>query len=185
MATDEVTGLFQGKLVEYKEMVILRQDECVQIAKVLEEKGQQLSAKGKKYKNSLVILGVVIATKAALELAMLGFKAPPVVMNTLSILFLLVGAAVALIAALDKNNRYEEKAGELRTLSSLCKSYDRRFMSDYKKFIDPRYPEITIARLESLIDLQNESLDNIRQRSDSLGADLSAVNVSYRIQKEG
>ena len=181
MVNEELTGVFEQKLAEYKQMVILRQEECSQTAKVLEEDGKQLSAKGKKYKNALIILGIVIATKAALELAMLGFKTPPVVMNILSIIFLLIGAAVSMVAALDKNNRYEEKAGELRTLSSLCKSYDRRFMSDYKRFVDPRNTEITLAKLESLIDLQNQSLDHIRQRSDSLGVDLSEVNVSYRI----
>ena len=57
-------------------------------------------------------------------------------------------------------------------------------MSDYKKYFDPRDPEITLAKLKSLIDLQNESLDNIRQQSDSLGLDLSEIDVSYRIDDE-
>jgi hypothetical protein len=181
MVNKDVPREFEQKLAEYKQMVILRQEECVQIAKVLDEKGPQLSAKGKRYKNALLILGVVVATNATLELAMLKNDVPQIVMSTISILFLLVGAAVSMIAALDRNNRYEEKAGELRTLSSLCKSNDKRFMSDYKKFIDTRNPEIILAKLESLIDLQNDTLDNIRQRSDSLGVDLSEVNVSYRI----
>jgi hypothetical protein len=178
---EEPTRAFQQRLAEYKQMVILRQEECTQIAKVFEERGQQLSVKGRRYKNLLVVLGVLVASKAALELAMLTLEVPDNVKNALTILFLVIGVTIAMVAALDKTNRYEEKAGELRTLSSLCRSYDRRFMSDYKKFVDLDNPEITLARLESLIDLQNETLDNVRQRSNSLGVDLSAVNVSYRI----
>jgi hypothetical protein len=100
----------------------------------------------------------------------------------LSVIFFVVGAAVALIAVFEKANRYEEKAGELRSLATSCKSYDRRFMSDYKKVIDLRKPEITLAKLESMIELQNESLDHIRQRCDFLGIDISKVKTDYRIK---
>lgn len=182
MAIQDVAKVFEQKLADYKQMVILRQQECSEIAQVLEKKGHEFSIKGKRYKNAVIVLGVVIATKAALELAMLGIKAPPIAMNILSILFLLTGVAVSMIATLDVSNRYGEKAGELRALATLCKSCDKRFMSDYKKYVDPRNPEITLARLESLIDLQNESLDNIRQRSDNLGVDLLEVSVSYRVE---
>jgi hypothetical protein len=82
---------------------------------------------------------------------------------------------------LDKTNRYEEKTGGLRALSTQCKSYDARFMLDYKRYVDLHNPEITLARLEALIELQNESLANIRQRTDDLGVDLSTVSVSYRV----
>ena len=44
------------------------------------------------------------------------------------------------------------------------------------------HPDVTLAKLESLIDLQNKTLDSIRQRSDSLGVDLSRVNISFRIE---
>ncbi len=176
-----IIAVFDQKLAEYKQMVILRQEECTQIAEVLDKKGGQLSSKAEKFKTTLIVLGVVVAAKAALELTMLSLQVPPVVMNIISILFLLIGASVSVLAALEKANRYEEKAGGVKMLSSQCRSYDRRFMSDYKKSIDPRDPAITLARLESLLDLQNESLDNIRQRSDNLGVDLSLVKVSYRI----
>jgi hypothetical protein len=169
------------ELNKYKKMVILRQEECAQTATVLDGKVQELSAKGKGYKNALLILGVVVATKAALELAMLSFKPPPIIMNILSILFLLIGIAVSIIAQLDKNNRYEEKAGELRALSSLCISYERSFMSEYSKSIDIHNPEITFTKLIYLIDQQNDKLSFIRHRGDTLGADLTKVDVDYRI----
>src|SRR6266702_3716835 len=104
MVDKGVTREFEQKLAEYKQMVILRQEECVQIAKVLDEKGPQLSAKGKRYKNVLLILGVIVAANATLELTMLKAGARPIVMTTVSILFLLVGAAVSVIATLDRNN---------------------------------------------------------------------------------
>jgi uncharacterized protein YacL len=130
--SQEIAEVFEQRLAEYKHLVILRQEECSQTAEVLEEKVRQLSSKGKKFKTTLIVLGVVVATRAALELAMLGFKVPPVVMNILSILFLLIGATVSVLAALEKVNRYEEKAGEGRALSSrnagtddaLCSSAD-------------------------------------------------------------
>jgi len=177
----ELPRMFEEKLAEYKQMVIQRQEECVKIAHILEKENLRLSVKGRRYKNLLVVLGVVVTAKAALELAMLTLKASPVAMNALAVLFLVVGVAISMTAALDKTNRYEEKAGELGLLSGLCKSYDRRFMSDYKKFVDVDSPHITLARLESLIDLQNETLENIWQRSKGLGVDLSAVQISYRI----
>jgi hypothetical protein len=58
-------------------------------------------------------------------------------------------------------------------------------MSDYKKHLDPANSEVTLAKLSALIDLQNESLHHIRQRSDNLSVDLSAVKVSYRISETG
>jgi hypothetical protein len=181
MAIQDEGKVFEQRLADYKQMVILRQEECAKTGAILGEKGRELSIKGRRYKNWLIILGVVVAAKAALELAMIGMNAPRPTMNVLSIIFLVIGIIVSMIAALDKANRYEEKSGECKSLSTLCKSYDRRFMSDYKKYLDPQNPAITLAKLESLIELQNESLDNIRQRSDNLGIDLSSLDVSYRL----
>lgn len=182
MTVDERTAkAFEAKLAEYKEMVILRQEECSQIAAVLDDKARDLFSRGRRYKNALIILGVVVATKAALELAMLNVGASKLVMNVLSILFLLIGATVSMVATFEKSNRFEEKAGGLKALAGSCHSHNRRFMSDYKKLINPRNLEVTLARLESLIDLQNETLENIRQQSNMLGADLAGINISYRI----
>jgi hypothetical protein len=178
---EERTRALEQKLAEYKQMVIMRQDECSQIGKVFEEKARKLSVTGGRIRNLLIVLGVLVAAKEGLELAMLKVpKGLHVAMTAVTILFLVIGLAIAMIAELAKANRYEEKAGELRELSSLCKSHERRFMSDYKKFVDTNSPDITLARLELRIDLQNETLDNIHQRSDSLGVDL-IVDVSYRI----
>jgi hypothetical protein len=148
---------------------------------VLAKKASGLSARVERNRNALIILGVIIAAKAALDLAMIGVGANPRWMQILSFLFLLIGAVVSAISALDKSNRYGEKMGTMRALSSQCRYYDRRFMLDYKRFVEPQKPEITLARLDSLIDLQNESLASTRQRCDDLGVDLSDVRVSYRV----
>jgi hypothetical protein len=181
---DEAKG-FTQKLDDYKQMVILRQEECVQIADVLTDEARRLSVKVKRNKNALIILGIIVATKSALDLAMTGAGVRPGTMQILSFLFLFIGVIVTMISALDKSNRYEERTGELRALSTQCRSHDKRFMLDYKRYVEPDKPEITLARLEALIELQNESIDNIRQRCDILGVPLSTVSVSYRIDGRG
>ena len=181
MAIQDETEDFSKKLRDYKQMVILRQQECVQIADVLADAARRLSDKVKISKNALIALGVLVASKSALDLAMIGATVSTRTMQLVSFLFLFIGVIVTVISALDKSNRYEEKAGGLMALSTQCRSYDKRFMFDYKRYEDPHTPAITLARLEALIELQNESLDNIRQRCDSLGVALTAVGVSYRI----
>ena len=180
---DADNELFAGQLEDYKKMVILRQEECVKIAELLETKGRSLSRRAKQFKIALIVLGVIVATKGGLDAAMIELGARTEAKVVLGLAFLLFGAVISVIAGVEAGFRFESRAGELRSLSSLCRSYDRRFMSDYKKHIDPANPEVTLAKLESLVDLQNESLDHIRYRSDNLGVDLSSVNVSYRIDR--
>ena len=173
--------LFAEQLDRYKKMVILRQEECVKIAELLETKARSVSRRAKQFKIALIVLGVIIATKGGFDAAMIEIGARTEFKIALGLAFLLFGAAISVIAGVEAAFRFEGRAGELRSLSSLCRSYDKRFMSDYKKHIDPSNPEVTLAKLESLVDLQNESLDHIRYRSDNLAVDLSSVNVSYRI----
>ena len=77
----EIAAVFDQRLAEYKQMVMLRQEECTKIAEVCDKKGQQLSSKAEKFRNTLIILGAVVAIKAALELAMLNLPVSPVVMS--------------------------------------------------------------------------------------------------------
>jgi hypothetical protein len=181
MAIPEEPKEFTQKLADYKQMVILRQGECVQIAKVLTEEARKLSVTVKRNKIIVIILGGIVAAKSALDLAMISTHAPPRVMQVVSFLFLVIGAAVAIISGLENCNRYEEKTGEMRALSTQCGDYDRRFMLEYKRSVEPDKREITLARLESLIELQNESVVNIRRRCDYLGVDLSTVRVCYTL----
>jgi hypothetical protein len=176
---------FETQLAEYKEMVKLRQEECVKIAELLETESRVLSGRAKQLKMALIVLGVIVATKGGLEAAMTDFGAGPGTRVVLGLAFLIFGAVISVIAGIEAGFRFESRAGELRSLSSLCRSYDRRFMSDYKRHIDPANPEVTLAKLGALIDLQNESLDHIRHRSDNLSVDLSAVKVSYRLSDPG
>ncbi len=176
---------FSIQLDDYKKMVILRQKECVKVAELLEIMASFLSRRAKLFKIALIVLGVIVATKGGLDAAMVELGAGTGAKVGLGLAFLLFGAVISVIAGVEAGFRFESRAGELRSLSSLCKSYDRRFMSDYKKYIDPSNPEVTLAKLESLVDLQNESLDHIRYRSDNLGVNLSSVNVSYRIAESG
>lgn len=173
--------LFAGQLDDYKKMVILRQEECVKIAELLETKARSVSLRAKQFKIALIVLGVIVATKGGLDAAMIEIGAGTEFKVAFGLAFLLFGAAISVIAGVEAGFRFESRAGELRSLSSLCRSYDKRFMSDYKKHIDPSNPEVTLAKLESLVDLQNESLAHIRNRSDNLAVDLSSVSVSYRI----
>ena len=177
---DTDNKLFAGQLDDYKKMVILRQEECVKIAELLDTKARSLSRRAKQFKIALIVLGVIVATKGGLDAAMsdLGWAEARVV---LGLAFVLFGAVISVIAGVEAGFRFESRAGELRSLSSLCRSYDKQFMSDYKKHIDLSNPEVTLAKLESLVDLQNQGLDHIRFRSDNLAVDLSSVNVSYRI----
>ena len=177
---DADNELFAGQLDDYKKMVILRQEECVKIAELLETKARSLSRRAKQFKIALIVLGVLVGSKGGLDAAMSGPDWDDA-RFALGIAFVFFGAVISVIAGVELGFRYESRAGEVRSLSSLCRSYDRRFMSDYKKHIDPTKPEVTLAKLESLVDLQNESLDHIRSRSDNLGVDLSTVSVSYRI----
>jgi hypothetical protein len=172
---------FSQDLDSYKNMVILRQDECVQIAELLEIKARNLSRRAMQFKIALIVLGVIVATKGGLEAAMFESDAGTTARVALGLVFLVLGAVIAIIAGVEAGFRFESRAGEIRSLSGLCRSYDRRFMSDYKKHIDPSNPEITVAKLESLVDLQNDALVHIRDRSDHLGIDLSTVNISYRV----
>lgn len=176
---------FQSQLADYKAMVTLRQDECVKIAELLETAAGRHSRKAKQLKIALIVLGALVATKGGLEAAMFNLGAEPETRVVLGLAFLLFGAVISVIAGIEAGFRFESRAGELRSLSSLCRSYDRRFMSDYKKSVDPEHSEVTLAKLGALIDLQNESLEHIRTRSDSLAVDLSSVNVSYRISEVG
>ena len=172
---------FAKQLNDYKEMVILRQKECVEIAKLLENMASTMSRKAKYLKLALIILGVIVATKGGIDAFMSTFGEQKMANAVLGLVFLLFGAAISVIAGIEAGFRFDSRAGELRSLSSLCKTYDSQFMSDYKKFISPAKPDVTLAKLESLIDLQNESLAHIRYRSDSLGVDLSTINISYQI----
>ena len=178
--------LFAGQLDDYKKMVILRQEECVKIAELLEAKARSVSRRAKQFKIALIVLGVIVATRGGIDAIMFKNVTMTEFMTDekvalLGIAFLLFGAAISVIAGIEAGFRFESRAGELRSLSSLCRSYDKQFMSDYKKHIDLSNPEVTLAKLESLVDLQNQGLDHIRYRSDNLAVDLSSVNVSYRI----
>ena len=71
--------------------------------------------------------------------------------------------------------------GELRSLSGVCRSYDKRFMADYKRCEDSKDQSVTLARMESLIAFQNDAIDGVRRQVASLGVDLSSVETLYRI----
>lgn len=181
MADESSEAEFQRHLADYKTMVTLRQEECARIAEVLEVSAGHLSRRASQLKIALIILGVIVATKGGLDAAMTELGGGGQAKVLLGLAFLFVGAVISVIAGVEAGFRFERRAGELRSLASQCRSYDRRFMSDYKKDLDPANPEVTLAKLSALIDQQNDSLDDIRQRSDKLEVDLSAVNVSYRV----
>lgn len=183
MADAAGDATFERQLTDYKAMVVLRQEECVKIAEVLEVSAGRLSRRARQLKIALIILGVIVATKGGLEAAMTDLGGGTQAKVVLGFAFLLFGAVISVIAGVEAGFRFESRAGELRSLSSLCRSYNRRFMSDYKKHLDPANSEVTLAKLSALIDLQNESLDHIHQRSDNLSVDLSRVQVSYRISE--
>jgi hypothetical protein len=52
----EIAAVFDQRLADYKQMVILRQEECTQIAEVCDRVGRQLSSTSKKFKNWLIVL---------------------------------------------------------------------------------------------------------------------------------
>jgi hypothetical protein len=155
---------FETQLAEYKEMVKLRQEECVKIAELLETESRVLSGRAKQLKMALIVLGVIVATKGGLEAAMTDFGAGPGTRVVLGLAFLIFGAVISVIAGIEAGFRFESRD---------------------KRHIDPANPEVTLAKLGALIDLQNESLDHIRHRSDNLSVDLSAVKVSYRLSDPG
>ncbi len=110
--------LFAGQLDDYKKMVILRQEECVKIAELLETKGRSLSRRAKQFKIALIVLGVIVATKGGLDAAMSEIEAGTELKFALGLAFLLFGAAISVIAGVEAGFRFESRAGELRSLSS-------------------------------------------------------------------
>ena len=180
MPPDHVSQ-FDKQLADYKQMVILRQEECVAIADALDARALDLSRKATLSRVILIVLGAVVATKSAVELAMLP-GAPEPVAKVVTVLFLLLGVVISVVAGMQAAFRYDTKVGELRSLSGVCRSYDKRFMANFKRDVDPGQPEVTLARLESLIELQNEAIDGVRRQIASLGVDISAVKTSYRVQ---
>ena len=56
-----------GQLDDYKKMVILRQEECVKIAELLETKAHSVSRRAKQFKIALIVLGVIVATRGGID----------------------------------------------------------------------------------------------------------------------
>ena len=176
----EQISSFDQELTEYKRMVTLRQGECLAIAHVLDSEAANLSRKATASRITLIVLGAVVATKSAIELTMLP-GAPRPVSQVVTVVFLLLGVIISVIAAMQAAFRYESKVGELRSLSSVCNSYDRRFMTDYKRYVNPEDQAVTLARLQALVELQDDAIDSIRRQVANLGVDLRSVEVSYGV----
>jgi len=172
---------FSNQLKELADMVSIRQQECAALSDLLSTKGQLILRRAKLPKIIIIVLGALVATNAVADLVMVNLKSPEMVKQVVMIIYACVGVIISITAALDVTFQLEEKAFKLMSLSSLCLDYNRNYMVDFKRNIDRQKPEVTIAKLEALIDSQNQNLANIHNQAIELGVNSISIANKYKI----
>ncbi|PSB17500.1 hypothetical protein C7B65_18295 [Phormidesmis priestleyi ULC007] len=162
-------------------MVSIRQQECAALADLLSKEGQSLLGRAKLPKIIIIVLGALVATNTVAELVMINLKSPETVKQVVMIIYTCLGVVISVTAALDVAFRFEEKASKLMALSSSCLDYNRNFMIDFKRNVDKQKPEVTIVKLEALIDSQNQNLANIHSSAIELGVNSIRIANKYKI----
>lgn len=178
-AIDQVT--YEKSLDDLKRMVVLRQEECVAIQKLVAPAAKRNARWSRLTTTVVILVGAVVAAKGAFELAMAKAALSPQNEMTMHLVFIFMGVAVSAAAALESAFKFDSKADQLRSLDSQCQKFNRTFMTDYKKYVMPADPERTLQRLQLLVESQDDALERIHDHAARLGVDLSSVKVDYRV----
>ncbi len=178
-AIDQAT--YEKSLTDLKQMVILRQEECVAIQKVVAPATRRNARWSRLITTVVILVGAVVATKGAVELAMAKVALSQQSEMIMQLAFVFMGVAVSAAAALESAFKFDSKADQLRTLDSHCQKFNRTFMTDYKKYVATVDPERTLQRLQLLVESQDDALERVHDQATRLGVDLSSVKVDYRV----
>ena len=147
-----------------------RQEELNAVQVALEWTAKRSSDLGKFLKVSVIVLGAFSATRDV---------ADKIFPNTMVILiYTSVALAITIIGGIVTAFRYESRASDVNLLAVECSSYIREIDGNLPRKGDPAPMEHQVAAAHELIDLQNDRIRTVQDKSARLG-----VNINRRVRK--
>ena len=147
-----------------------RQEELNAVQVALEWTAKRSSDLGKFLKVSVIVLGAFSATRDV---------ADKILPNTMVMLiYTAVALAITIIGGIVTAFRYESRASEVNLLAVECSSYIREIDANLPRQDDPAPIDHQVAAAHELIDLQNDHIRTVQDKSARLG-----VNINRRVRK--
>jgi hypothetical protein len=150
-----------------------RQAELQRVADVLAREAHRLRRRGGRNRVTLIALGAIIATQAGLE------QLEIMPRTYLSLLFLVIGVLIAVIAGIEAAFKFESKGAELTALAASCHSMVRHTDSAwYRQVGVEEDPEKRKQGALQVIELQQAKLDEAQEKAAALG-----VNIALEVRR--
>jgi hypothetical protein len=150
-----------------------RQSELQRVADVLAREAHRFRRRGGVNRVILIALGAMTATQAGLEQLELIPK------TYLSLVFLITGVVIAVIAGIEAAFKFESKGAELTALAASCHSMVRQTDSAwYRQVGIESDSEKQVTGALQVIELQQAKLDEVQEKAATLG-----VNIALEVRR--
>ena len=167
---------------KFEKLIKIRQEDYEKTGTILSNEANKNLSRGKSIKIILIIIGALVTTKGVADQLMASYQKEESIQTILLITYTFLGLLITILAGLQTAFNYSEKAAGFRLLAAQTKTNIRRNMSSHTfSYHNEKFEEAMDALKIIIID-QNKQLEEIQDKSASLGLDLALkINIDYTI----